>query len=223
MSVFPDQTCQFLSDLAENNNKQWFEENRNRYESDWLEPAKTITAELSSIAEQLSPVHKAEPRINGTIRKIHRDVRFSKDKTPFDPKLHLIFWTGDHPNRSPAIHLVLQKDRLGMGAGQFALTPEELENYRRTICENPDQAKALIEILATMLDYKCDLTEETLKTVPRGFVAPEGLETLMKRKGLVVRTHAAPFAPSKIGDREFIKGFFTQSARLNGWMTKNLN
>ena len=186
MAAFPDTACSFLADLSANNDRAWFEANRNRYEAEWLQPAiDFVNAQAGGMAA-LSPPHRAEARVNGTIRRLHRDTRFSKDKTPFDPRLHLIFWTGAHPNRSPAVHIVLHADRLGMGAGQFAMTAAELESYRSAISENADAREALAGICDDLEALGHALTPETLKRVPRGF-EPEGrFETFLKRKGLVV-------------------------------------
>ena len=141
MPSFPEITCAFLADLEQNNHKEWFEDNRKRYEREWLEPAKEYVAGLSSIMAGLTPSHQGEPKINKSIRRINRDVRFSNDKTPYDPRLHMVFWTGSHPTRSPAIHIVLHPAHAGMGAGHWAMTPDQLQNYRHAVCQDTSGAQ----------------------------------------------------------------------------------
>ncbi|MCP4184933.1 MAG: DUF2461 domain-containing protein, partial [Hyphomicrobiales bacterium] len=79
-----------------------------------VEPALQFIAAMQPIVSEFDPPLKAEARLNGSLRRIHRDVRFSKDKTPYNPRLHIIFWAGCHPNRSPACHIVLSAKHLGV-------------------------------------------------------------------------------------------------------------
>lgn len=220
--AFPESTCAFLSDLAQNNDRDWFEANKERYKTDWLNPATRFVSALSSHMSGLKPPHKAEARINGSIRRLNRDTRFGRDKTPYDPKLHLVFWTGDHPNRSPAIHIVLHADRLGLGAGQFSMTATELDCYRRTLTANATARGELVDVLSRLGDSDCTLTEETLKRVPKGFDVPTEDETLLKRKSLVARTSATPWHPATLCDDAKLMAFCGLAAELNNWLCENI-
>ena len=146
MKSFPERTCAYLEDLKCNNERAWFAAQKARYQCDWIEPAVEFVSALSDYMAGLTPPHSAEARVNGSVRRLNRDTRFSKDKTPYDPKLHLIFWTGDHPNRSPAIHIVLHPDRLGLGAGHFAMATPELERYRDVVANDAQARQALMAL-----------------------------------------------------------------------------
>lgn len=222
-SEFPQITSDFLKDLEANNNREWFVDNRGRYEKSWLQPATQFVSALSEAMSKLDPPHIAEPKINGSIRRLHRDTRFSKDKTPFDPKLHLVFWTGDHPNRSPAIHLVLHPDRCGLGAGQFALTKDELERYRFVVSQNSEAVVELFSILKDLNKSGCVLAEESLKSVPRGFDVSEPHETLLKRKGLVAKTTDAGLPPETLCNTARMGAFLQAAARLNSWLVSHVH
>lgn len=218
---FPYTICSFLADLQANNSREWFEANRKRYENEWIGPATAFVSALSEPMEALSPSHKAVPKVNGSIRRIHRDTRFSKDKTPFDPKLHLVFWTGDHPNRSPAIHLVLHPDRLGFGAGQFAMTAEELAAYRTAISNDDGARESLKAIIADLERLGCALTPETLKRLPSGFELANDDATLLKRKGLVVKT-VSDYPPAAICDKDRMSTIISELARLDDWLVRHV-
>ena len=127
--MLSEETFAFLAELAANNNKPWFDANRDRYEELYLRPAQAFVQSWEARLRHLTPTLKAEPRINGSIRRIHRDTRFSTTNQPYHPRIHLVFWAGDHPQRSPAIHLVVYPDKLAMGAGQWSLTKAELSQY----------------------------------------------------------------------------------------------
>lgn len=222
MEGFPERTCAFLADLARNNDRAWFAAQKARYQIEWLEPAVEFVTAISDHMAGLTPPHKAEARVNGSIRRLQRDTRFSKDKTPYDPKLHLVFWTGDHPNRSPAIHIVLHPDRLGLGAGHFAMSPPELDRYRDVVANDAQARQALVGLLERLRSHECTLTDETLKRVPKGHgVSPEH-ETLLKRKGLVARTHETMFAPEQICDTAQMQSFFEAAAALNQWLCERV-
>ncbi|MEM6324494.1 MAG: DUF2461 domain-containing protein [Pseudomonadota bacterium] len=220
--TFPHATCAFLKDLARNNNREWFAANKPRYQLEWLEPATAFVSEVSASMAALAPPHEAQARINGSIRRLQRDTRFSQDKTPYDPKLHLIFWTGDHPNRSPAIHVVLHPERLGIGAGLFAMNAAQLDRYRHAIATNRSARGQLDDILTGLRHYDCALTDETLKRAPKGFDVAEPHQTLLKRKGLVVHNHQAALAPETIADAAWMASFYDAAAALNHWLVENV-
>jgi uncharacterized protein (TIGR02453 family) len=213
----PATVCGFLRDLAANNQRDWFEANRKRYESEWLEPAKAYVEAMASFMQTLDPPHKAQAKVNGSIRRINRDVRFSKDKRPYDPRLHLVFWTGDHPNRSPGIHLVLHPDRLGLGAGHWAMSPDELTRYRHAVCEQAS-GQALLDITNRCAQQGFLLGEETLKRVPSGFDADDERASLLKRKSLVVRTGEVVIDPKRICDQTFMGEALGELAAINRWL-----
>ena len=73
----------FFRDLKKNNNRDWFQANKDRYEMDVKEPLLTFIAEFAQRAPEISPMIMAVPRVQGgSLFRIYRDVRFSKDKTP---------------------------------------------------------------------------------------------------------------------------------------------
>ena len=138
--AFTSKTFQYLKDLEANNEKDWFEANRDRYEGDWKDAALDFIADISGRMAALDPPLQAAPKLNGSLRRINRDVRFSKDKSPYAPRLHIVFWTGGHPNRSPGMHFVLSPDGVGYGAGQWGIEPAALSVFRKRIVDKADGA-----------------------------------------------------------------------------------
>ncbi|NND18401.1 MAG: DUF2461 family protein, partial [Silicimonas sp.] len=94
--AFTRETFDFLRDLSRNNSKDWFDANRDRYEAHWKAAALDFIADISADMAALSPPLAAQPKLNGSLRRINRDVRFSKDKSPYTARLHMIFWAGGH-------------------------------------------------------------------------------------------------------------------------------
>ena len=75
---FASETLQFFTDLSANNNKPWFEAQRSDYENYVMEPARAIVIALGERLRDLAPKVMADPRVNKSIFRIYRDVRFSK-------------------------------------------------------------------------------------------------------------------------------------------------
>ena len=191
--AFTQATFDYLARLAANNSKDWFDAHREHYEMHWKDAALDFIAGISERMASLDPPLQAQPKLNGSLRRINRDVRFSADKTPYNARLHMIFWSGAHPNRSPAIHIVLHPDGVGYGAGQFGLQPAELTAIRSRIVDGPD-GDALIAALEKAEEVGCRMGEPDLARLPKGYAAEGRRAELLRHKAIVARTfdHDAP-------------------------------
>ncbi len=194
---FPRETFAFLEGLKANNEKAWFDAHRADYDRYFRDVAFDLIAALSGLMSNLTPALCAEPRVNGSLKRINRDVRFSKDKTPYNARMHLVFWSGDHPNRSPAMHVVIGPERMGFGAGTFGLSPGDLTRMRRRICDPNDRA-GLIAAQAYAEAIGCEWDAPDLKRLPSGFEADGDWEHLLRRKSFVMRTLDDPALPDWI-------------------------
>src|SRR5438876_5955775 len=93
MAGTPAEGIQFLRDLRANNNKAWFDAHRKVYEEYLLEPAKQFVLDAGERLRKIAPGIHAEPRVQGgSILRINRDTRFSKDKSPYKNHLDFFFW-----------------------------------------------------------------------------------------------------------------------------------
>ena len=92
---FPAETPRFLGDLAGNNNKAWFDANRAAYDEYWVAPAKQFVDAVGEALVDIAPRIEAQPRVNGSIFRVNRDIRFSKDKRPYKEHLDFWFWEGE--------------------------------------------------------------------------------------------------------------------------------
>ena len=106
---FPKQTLTFLRGLRRNNTKAWFEEHRGDYEQYWVDPAKAFVDSAGAGLQSIAPV-AAEPRVNGSIFWINRDIRFSKDKTPYKDHLDFWFWEGSRKTAPSGFFLRISPD-----------------------------------------------------------------------------------------------------------------
>ena len=102
----------FLKRLKRNNNKEWFDQNRRDYESVVRDPAKLFAEQVrAGLADQL------EQKMQAKVFRINRDLRFSKDKTPYKPHIHIAFspvMTGGKP-AGAALFFGLETNYLTLG------------------------------------------------------------------------------------------------------------
>ena len=118
MSFFSKKSLDFLSDIRENNNKEWFENNRHIYDEVILNPSRKFVVEFGEHLQVLVPTIKAIAKINGSLFRIFRDVRLSKDKTPLKSRIGLVFWRGSGKRlQSASFYLHFSPDELLFASG----------------------------------------------------------------------------------------------------------
>ncbi len=188
------ETFTYLQALAAHNDRDWFEANRAAYQSDWLEAGLDLIAALGPSCDSMEPRLLAVPKLNQSLRRIHRDTRFSKDKTPYQPWLHLILSTGPEINKVPGMHIVLTPEGLAYGAGHYGLEPDALGRMRQRLC-TPHDRVALLGALEAAEQVQSVLDPPDLARVPKGFDAAPDWDHLLRRKSLIVRTQAPLPAP----------------------------
>ena len=137
---FGPETFAFLRELAEHNDRTWFTQNRPHYEEYYLAPALAFISEIGPrLAKELPGEVHFEPRVNGSLFRINRDVRFSRDKAPYKDHIDMWFWTGDEKGwETPGYFMRLQEGRWAIGAGIHHFGKESLRVYRDAVV---DQAK----------------------------------------------------------------------------------
>ncbi len=192
--AFTKETFRFLKDLEGNNSKDWFEANRARFDDHLKAPALDMIAALADRIAALDPALKAVPKLNGSLRRINRDVRFSKDKSPYNARLHMIFYAGDKAIGGPGMHVVLTPTGVGYGGGHFGIEPGRLAELRARIA-GPDGA-GLVEALEQAGTAGCTMGEPDLVRVPKGFEAEGRRAELLRYKSFVARTHGNEAKPS---------------------------
>jgi uncharacterized protein (TIGR02453 family) len=89
--IFTADTVRFFRDLGRNNNKPWMDENRDRYKSSVVEPFRKLLDRLAPAMRKLNPKFVTTGRVGDNLSRIHRDIRFARDKTPYRPHMYLHF------------------------------------------------------------------------------------------------------------------------------------
>jgi uncharacterized protein (TIGR02453 family) len=216
---FPKQTVRFLAGLRDNNDKTWFEEHRQDYEQALLTPAVAFIEALAPRLRKLDPEIQVDARVNASILRINRDIRFSKDKSPYKDHLDLWFWTGDRKGwESSGFFFRLSPARLLLGAGMHQFAAVVLPRYRAAVADSRKGA-ALAAIVDRLRKAGYQIGTESYKRVPPGMPADHRRAALLRHGGL----HAAwdGKLPRELGTAAFVAfavKHFAALAPLHRWL-----
>lgn len=172
-------TLDFLKDLAQHNNREWFTENRSRYDaakSDLEKLVEHLIAEVGKFEEL------GNTRVKDCIFRINRDIRFSKNKAPY--KNHLAAGIGPGGRNSGRIDYYLHIQPNGesfLGGGMWEATPAQLAKYRQEVDYNAYELKKIIHNTEFRAFFP-DVWGETLKTAPKGYAKDHPEIELLQRK-----------------------------------------
>jgi uncharacterized protein (TIGR02453 family) len=172
----------FLRELRQNNNRNWFEANKSRYENDVKQPMFDFIEAFGDRLPTISPHYTAIPRVNGgSLFRIYRDLRFSKDKTPYKTAAALHFRHESAPDvHAPGFYLHLEPDDVFVGCGIWKPAGETLFRIRTRIAEHPDQWLSARDNKEFRSVFQ--LGGDTLKRPPKGFDPDHHLIEDLKRK-----------------------------------------
>ena len=200
---FPRPGIKFLKDLQKNNDREWFAAHKKTYEQELKAPAEAV---LAGLQEQLETMLRAP--VTAKLFRIHRDVRFSKDKTPYNTHVRMAFFgvssTADAgAGVQSGFYFSLDTVGITYGAGSMLLDKQPLAQYRAAVDDRGQGAK-VARMLKTLEKQGFRISEPELKRVPRGF-DPEGSHVdLLRRKSLAVwhdqKGHTGVTGPDAIAD-----------------------
>lgn len=166
---FSKKGIEFLEELGENNAKVWFEDNRHIWKQYINEPNIDFVEDMGETLQILVPTIKAQAKVSGSLFKIYRDVRFSKDKTPMKSKIGLLFWQGlGHRMQSSSFYMHYDKDEYFIASGIRNFKPPLLKTYREYIKIEKNRVE-LHNILEDLKSKGYLLPEPKFKRVPQGF------------------------------------------------------
>ncbi|PIF03883.1 MAG: TIGR02453 family protein [Arcobacter sp.] len=170
---FSKEGTAFLKKLEKNNSKVWFENNRHIWEKEILAPNKAFIKDMGETLQILVPTIKVIPKVSGSLFKIYRDVRFSKDKTAMKDKIGLLFWQGlGHRMQSSSFYMHYTKEKYFVASGIRSFKPPLLKTYRNYI-KNEKHRDSLHLILEELKKKGYKYTQEKYKRVPKDFTGNE--------------------------------------------------
>jgi uncharacterized protein (TIGR02453 family) len=185
---FTEETFRFLRDLARNNEREWFRANKARYEQSVRDPAIRFILDFAPHLKEISPHFKADPRANGgSLFRIYRDTRFSRDKSPFKTHTGIQFRHDQAKDaHAPGFYLHLEPGGCFAAMGIWRPDGKTLRKIREGIVEDPSGYERAIG-RSTFQD-RFELSGDSLIRPPRGFDPEHPLVETLKRKDFVALT-----------------------------------
>ncbi len=181
-------TLEFLKKLSKNNNKEWFEKNKNIYLQAKEEFEKTV--------ESLIPaIHKFDKQVSGELKakdctfRIYKDVRFSKDKTPYKTNMGAVFNPGGKKTAIAGYYLHIEPGKSFFGGGVYMPESDKLQAIRQEIDYHPKEFLKILNNIALKKYFNGLDEEDKLKNPPKGFDKDHALIEILKNKHFIV-SHA---------------------------------
>ncbi len=199
---FPKETLVFLRELSQNNNREWFHENKSRYEQSVVTPVMDFIEAMGNFLPQLSDSFIADTRRNGgSMFRIYRDTRFAKDKRPYKENVGCQFrHTAGKSAHAPGFYLHISPEEVFVGGGVWCPDNTALGMIRDAIVDSSQSWAKVVED-PVMNKHFGGLQGESLKRPPRGYDPQHPYIEDLKRKSYMTFRH---FSPKAIHRADFI-------------------
>ena len=182
---FKPETLNFLNELAQNNNRDWFNENKSRYEEQVLDVALLFIQSMQKPLREIAPHFTAIPkRMGGSLMRVYRDTRFSKNKTPYKTNIGIQFRHEQAKDvHSPGFYVHVDPEQVFVGAGMWHPDSQALAGIRERISDKSS------EWIRVSRDRKFtrhfQLGGTTLTRPPRGYDKDHPMIEDLKRKDFI--------------------------------------
>jgi uncharacterized protein (TIGR02453 family) len=214
-------TLDFLKKLSRNNNREWFEKNKSRY----LEIKDEFETFVTEVLHDMTAFDESLAGLNPkklTFR-IYRDVRFSKDKTPYKTNVSAGISPAGKGMGVPGYYFQIEPGNNSMvAAGMYQPSPENLAKIRQEIDYNGGRLVSVLQQKKFKKIFGELWNEDRLKTMPKGYQAEHPHSDLLKLKSfMVLRT----FTDAEVTDKRFQKALIDTmktGKSLNDFLTEGL-
>jgi uncharacterized protein (TIGR02453 family) len=208
----------FLQDLTDNNNRDWFQANKARYEADLKKPFEQFITKL------IQEIHKTDKRViiepKKAIFRINRDTRFSKDKSPYKTNVGALISAGN-TKEAPGLYVHLEPGMFMLGGGAYFLEKEELQKVRHFIMLNSEKFNDIIKNPDFISKYG-DLQGEQNKKLPLEFQEAAQEQPLLYHKQFYAMAELDPQAALRADTVDFVMEYYHAIKPLNDFMIEAL-
>src|SRR4051794_7657800 len=212
---FSPELFAFLRDLGKNNDREWFTANKDRYVAHVQEPALAFIEDVGMRLPEISRHFVADARPNGgSLFRIYRDVRFSKDKSPYKTNIGIQFrHARSRDVHAPGFYLNLEPDRVFVACGSWRPDRDTLHAFRTAIASKPGRWRAVVE--EPPFNERFTLGGESLKRPPAGFDKDHELIEELKRKDFIA---SAVLSEDDVVAGDFLDRFITLCGAADPFM-----
>lgn len=182
---FTPETIAFLIELSNNNNREWFKVNKSRYEELVLDVALRFILSMQDPLAEIAPNFIAQAtRVGGSLMRVYRDTRFSKNKTPYKTNIGIQFRHERAKDvHSPGYYVHIAPEEVFIGVGMWRPDSDALRGIRERIAARPAQWKRITG--DPNFKRQFDLGGEKLTRPPRGFDKEQECIEDIKRKSFI--------------------------------------
>jgi uncharacterized protein (TIGR02453 family) len=182
---FTQDTFDFLSALAANNRREWFDEHKQDYEAAVRAPALNFIGDIAAELAMISPHFLALPRkVGGALMRVHRDIRFGKDKRPYKTNIGIQFRHEVGKDvHAPGYYLHIAPDECFVGVGLWRPDATALGKIRDAIVDDGEAWLAARD--DKIFNRKFSLAGDALSQPPRGYAKDHPLLQDLKRKDFI--------------------------------------
>ena len=213
LTMLHKDTYQFLKTLKKNNNREWFGENKTKYEKARSDFEQLVAQLIQSISQFDLEVKYLQPK--KCMFRIYRDTRFSLDKTPYKTHLGAVF----SENKGSGYYLHVDPEGSFLTCGHYMLTPEQLKKVRQGIYDDFDTFQGIL----TDNNFKEEIgdlyrDDDTLKRVPNGFDKEHPSAEYLKLKRFYVMKN---ISGEKVLSKDFVEyasGIYKKMQPLNDYL-----
>ena len=209
------EALQFFEDLVANNNTEWMHANKKRYENfkkDYHQYIALVLAEMKPLDRTLEPLE-----VKNCTFRINRDIRFSKDKSPYKTNIGIWFTQNKNSKNSPGYYIHFEKGRSFIAGGVWCPEPEELKKIRKEIEFFHDDLEKVVNEKTFKKEFK-ELTRDdtnSLKNAPKGFDPNHPAIEFLKLKSYT--------ASQKVDDKIFTEPDFSKKIAQKLIALKHMN
>ncbi|MEP7703093.1 DUF2461 domain-containing protein [Paraglaciecola sp. 25GB23A] len=209
-SHFSPSLVQFLRDLKANNNRQWFNDHKQDYEDKVRTPALAFIDAMEPWIRMVSPHYETSAKkVGGSLMRVYKDVRFSKDKLPFKTNVGIQFRHEVGKDvHAPGFYLHIEPENIFIGVGTWHPQPEALQAIREHIEKKPGPYQDAIEH-QPFTEY-FELAGDSLIRPPKGFDSSHPLINEIKRKDFIA---LCPIQESELYQDDFCQRIASRFGR----------
>lgn len=180
MKYFTPDFFTFFDELSQNNNKEWFDAHRERYENDVKKPFRALVEEIiEKLSIDLPEINRNPSKC---IFRINRDIRFSKDKSPYKNNVAAVFnRIGTKDIDYPGFYIHIGQNELMIGGGKYFCSKPDIEKIRQEIYYNHADFKKLINDKKFKASFG-EIQGEKNKVLPPDYKDFEKIEPLIANK-----------------------------------------
>lgn len=212
----------FLKDLSQNNHREWFHANKKRYEKEMKKPFQVLVRDLiTGIQTSFDPEIQIQPK--DAIFRINRDIRFSKDKTPY--KTHasaIISKMGRKGKEYPGYYVHIDIGALMLGGGAYFLPKEALFKVRQHIQNHPNKFRSIIEN-KNFIEKFGTVKGDKNKRIPKEFKQAFEKESLIANKQFYFMAELPPTEIHRADFVDFVIDYLKAGKVLNDFLVEALN